>query len=394
MSTSPPDPSRPDLPNPLSGSAPFPQALGAGVEIIRVTTDLVVPAAARLVGDQSDDPLFAAHRFLENADRIGIDLSLLWATITRSSFPAKAQGGQTGAVQVRQVCLAVLGSGRTAMLFVSGAARRARRFKASADLFGSPANAADERCAVIQTACQHVSAENDLRPAASLAQALLEEREKDALAAFRLAGFTQVGDLAYLRRATPARGSPVALPDDVRIFSFADLLQTGTPERDLDAMLMRVLDRSYIDTLDCPELCGLRTPEEVLESHRAVGRYDPSIWWLIFAGEQPVGCMLFNVLPEQESVELVYLGLDPIVRGRGLGRTALTLGLRHLWGQPHSPNTGVASADLGRVLVGSGGVTCAVDTRNTAALRLYRAAGFERFAVRVPVVMGLRTSRA
>ena len=35
-------------------------------------------------------------------------------------------------------------------------------------------------------------------------------------------------------------------------------------------------------------------------------------------------------------------------------------------------------------------LTCAVDTRNTPAMSLYRRCGFQRFGVRVPLVLSLR----
>lgn len=38
---------------------------------------------------------------------------------------------------------------------------------------------------------------------------------------------------------------------------------------------------------------------------------------------------------------------------------------------------------------GTGGLTCAVDTRNVPAMRLYRRLGFVRFGLRLPFVRGL-----
>ena len=76
----------------------------------------------------------------------------------------------------------------------------------------------------------------------------------------------------------------------------------------------KALERSYVDTLDCPELCGLRVVDDVLESHRSVGVFDPGMWWLVMAEDEPEGCMLLSACPEQNAVELVYLGISPRLR--------------------------------------------------------------------------------
>jgi ribosomal protein S18 acetylase RimI-like enzyme len=147
----------------------------------------------------------------------------------------------------------------------------------------------------------------------------------------------------------------------------------GVGTAEIDRMLLETLEASYIDTRDCPELCGLRDAQDVLESHKAVGRFDPALWWLLFEGDNHIGCLLFSVSPEHDSLELVYLGLAAAARGRGIGAAALEFSLRQ----------------LGDRLLMSGGVTCAVDTRNPAALRLYQRAGFRRFSVRIPMIRPL-----
>jgi ribosomal protein S18 acetylase RimI-like enzyme len=336
-------------------------------------------AAIRLVGDQTDDPSAAAERFLESAERVGIDPANIWVTI--------GPDGRGGWL-VRETVLAVQGTGRTAMVYISGPARRRRSGDGVDRRVTAPA-ATEERAALLLEACRAVATGEDDGITACLAQALLEPREVEPLKAYMLAGFTRVGDLAYLRKvgAPPA---PVALPEGARMASVAELSAGGLTGAQIDHLIGGVLDRTYIDTLDCPELCGLRTAADVLESHRSVGRYDPSLWWVVFMNEAAVGCALFNLLPESESAELVYLGLAPEARGKGLGAATLAAALRYMAGYSMDGR----DTARGRVLVGTGGVTCAVDTRNEAALRLYRAAGFKQFALRVPVVKGLAGAAA
>lgn len=305
--------------------------------VVRVTPALHLPAAAALVGRGRADALTSGRRFLEAAAVHQIDLSNMWASVESD--------GRT----VRQVCLAVPGSGRTATMFTS-----------------TPGNEAQARelGAVIRAACGAVTE-------SCLAQALLEPVEALAMESFEAAGFERLAELAYLRRPLPStmsarRSTPPALPEGVRIRPY-------TPAD--DAALPGILDRTYIDTLDCPRLCDLRTTDEVLESHRAAGTFDPALWWMIDLEQNGAtsteGVMLFNPNPSMGNIELVYLGIAPALRGRGVALPALEFGIRQC------------------ALRGGGlrSVTCAVDRKNTPAIRLYERTGFRESALRIAYVM-------
>ena len=126
-----------------------------------------------------------------------------------------------------------------------------------------------------------------------------------------------------------------------------------------------------MDTLDCPELCGLRRTDDVIASHLATGVFHPETWWLVFEDGEPEGCVLMSHCPEHDSVELVYLGLSPRLRRRGLGERLLRC----------------AIARCARYSAAS--VTCAVDRRNAPAVALYERLGFRAFASRIALVRGL-----
>src|SRR5690606_29098186 len=128
------------------------------------------------------------------------------------------------------------------------------------------------------------------------------------------------------------------------------------------------LERSYIDTLDCPELCGLRGTRDVLESHKAAGHFEPSLWWLVRLDGEPEGAMLYSPGHGEGHIELVYLGISPALRGKRLGKTLRDFG-RRVIAERREPSG-----------------TCAVDQRNEPAKRLYRKAGFEQFAERVAYI--------
>lgn len=310
--------------------------------IVRVTSPLLLPAAAALVGRGRADAMTTGQRFLEAAAVHKIDLSNMWASM------------EPDGRSVRQVCLAVPGAGRTATMFTSTP--------------GDGAQAA-ELGAVISAVCGATTG-------SCLAQALLEPVEALAMEAFAHAGFERLAELAYLRRPTPSvsaarRAAEPTLPVDVAL---RPLAPSDEPT------LTDVLDRTYIDTLDCPRLCDLRSTDEVLESHRAAGKFDPGMWWMIDVvadgARRTEGVMLFNACPTQNAIELVYLGLAPALRGRGLAQPILEFGIRQCGLRAGTMRT----------------ITCAVDKQNAPAIRLYERTGFRESALRIAYVR--RTSGA
>jgi ribosomal protein S18 acetylase RimI-like enzyme len=350
-----PSPSNPPTNHPPGGQ-------GGAVSALRITPDLVHSAAARLVSQSNPNVEVAARRLVATAPDHGIDLSLIWGTVE------PRQGRRPS--KVRQACMAVLGAGRTAMLFISEPA-------ASGD-FGDPARALAERVACIDAACAHLGREMGERVA--IAQALPDPAETWSVDALNAANFIKVGDLSYLRREgaplprTPASGkgrTPLAaietgaeLEPGLTVSRLNDL-----DEASADDVLLEALENSYTDTLDCPELCGLRETRDVLASHKDTGDYDPRSWWLLFLHGRPHGCALFSDCPELRCAELVYLGLSPRLRGRGLGRLMLCKGLEEV--RRRHP---------------AWAMTLAVDHRNTPALRLYASMGFKAFGERVALV--------
>ncbi|USN98995.1 MAG: GNAT family N-acetyltransferase [Phycisphaeraceae bacterium] len=303
--------------------------------------------AARLVETRGVDATDAGLRFLSRAADHGIDLELLWA-VTRD--------GQ----KVRQAALVVPQPGRTAMLFLSGVGR--------ARECGDRRRQHEDRVALLRGVLAEVPAV--LADRVHLVQALPAPEEWWATEAFAGAGMTRLGDLAYLRR-------PLALPVAGLLIGDWPEGVTVSPLRGLDdhldgPALRRALERSYIDTLDCPGLCDLRDTRDVIESHRATGEFDPSLWWVVRAEGEPEGCVLLSPSREQDTVELVYMGLGPALRGRGLGRRLLAYAIGH--------------AQRCRL----GTVTCAVDCRNEPARALYARLGFSEFARRIAYVHPVR----
>jgi ribosomal protein S18 acetylase RimI-like enzyme len=117
--------------------------------------------------------------------------------------------------------------------------------------------------------------------------------------------------------------------------------------------------RTYELTLDCPELNGIRTVEEIIEGHKAQGVFRPERWWLALEEGRPVGVLMLTEVTDWEGWDVEYLGVVPEARGRGVGRL-LTV-------------KAIGEARAG----GASRLTLAVDRRNVPAWNLYRSLGFE-----------------
>lgn len=294
--------------------------------------------------------MISARRLVASAHGHGIDLSLIFGTLDTTE----------GRTRVRQACLTVIGSGRTAMVFVSEPPR-------AGDPDGMEVGIR-ERAACVNAACEFLSKERSAE--VKIAQALPDPKEWWGLRAFEGAGFRKVGELVYLRRPLE-KPQPLpqshTWPQGIEVITSDQLHKRGRDE--IERMFVSALDRSYEETLDCPELCGLRETRDVLQSHRSTGVYDPALWWVVLLDGIPEGCMLLNRCPEQRTVELVYLGLGKRLRGKGLARAILSMGI-------HKASIGAVGWSM----------SCAVDRRNAPALRLYHGMGFRAAGERVALV--------
>lgn len=302
-----------------------------GCRFVLATDKLLPDAAQALVGALAGDDPSAGRRFLRRARLHGIALTHFWVAVDSGERP-----------KVRHACLVTPGDGGAGMVFTSR--------PATAEGLGTLSR-------LIDHAIGHC---DDL----VLAQALLTPDESSLAGPLLDAGFRWVGDLQYLRRPwQPPEAPGESWPDGVSVVRYTSESNTR---------LAAALEASYIDTLDCPELHGMRRTEEVIESHRGTGRFDPALWWIVERAGTPEGALLLNQCPDQDHCELVYLGLSPALRGIGLGRQLLRMGLREIERRPHRT------------------MMCAVDSRNAPARALYESEGFHEFTTRAAYVRPAR----
>ena len=264
--------------------------------------------------------------------------------------------------------LAVPGAGSTAMVFVTGGEMPIMGQSdgcARLSIGNEPGWLIENRSDLLRAVANDIAGGTvEACRGVAMLQALVDPEQTAIAGSYIQAGFTRLARLGYYRRPIHARrGENITWPAGIRLVSMNRLA-------DGEAMLARALDRSYIDTLDCPALCGLRPASDVIESHKSVGSFDPALWFILLLGDEPVGCILLSVCDTEGSVELVYLGLGPEVRGKGLGRGLMVHALGVL-------------AGIGRTLA------CAVDMDNAPALRLYEQQGFRRFAARDAFILPL-----
>lgn len=122
--------------------------------------------------------------------------------------------------------------------------------------------------------------------------------------------------------------------------------------------LVRLVEATYVETLDCPRLNNVRRTEDVLAGYRQTGVFDPSRWLFVRHQGKDVGCLIVTDHPEHGSCELIYMGVTATSRGHGWGKNIA----RH--------------AQWLTALAGRPRLVLAVDAANSPAIDMYTSVGF------------------
>lgn len=135
--------------------------------------------------------------------------------------------------------------------------------------------------------------------------------------------------------------------------------------QDRRVLFANVLYRTLHGSLDAPEVPICHDPERLMLSFEERGAFDREDFVLALEGGEPGGILLLSAV-EEETLEILYVGVAPELRGRGMGRMLMQ---RSLW---RASERGAAQ------------IKAFVDARNTPALVLYEKLGFsEKRAVQV-----------
>lgn len=182
-----------------------------------------------------------------------------------------------------------------------------------------------------------------------LMQALVGVDVIDQAVALRDAGFEYLAELVYQDRdlRDPRPGVPLA--SDLSYVCYGC-------ER--EGEFVAALSASYIGSLDCPRLAGLRNPRDILLGHRHTGMHDPGLWYLALRRGAAAGLLLLSGVRGRSCLEVVYMGVCFGHRGQGVGDALMLQAL----------SVGVER--------GMDSLVLAVDSTNVHARRLYDRWGF------------------
>jgi ribosomal protein S18 acetylase RimI-like enzyme len=192
-----------------------------------------------------------------------------------------------------------------------------------------------------------------------LAQAIQSSHRGAASDRLRRHGFQFAAKVLYLVCDVGGGGDVVPLANITAAGEEPQPLEFE-PFKGSDATrLAGVIERTYIETMDIPVLSGVRRMKDVLDSYRNTGTYDPRNWFFVRSHGCDVGCLLLADHPDQDQFELVYMGVVPEARGKGLGKRLTAYAKRHT------------------LHAGRRSLILAVDADNSPALLSYTSAGFQ-----------------
>ncbi|GAA5506779.1 GNAT family N-acetyltransferase [Novipirellula caenicola] len=251
--------------------------------------------------------------------------------------------------------------------------------------------AEDERLRIIQTIQTHLDETLSRRGVHFVQWACDAFSLTDSAEAwFSGLGFRWVADLEYMTRS---------LEPSTEGTSASDRAKSATPHASPEPRVRlspldwnnesalpaftKLIDQTYVDTLDCPSLLDYRSAEQTIAGYQANASFAPECWFTVSKttpvedGDNPVGVAILarhnggrkkanqsseietNFERSNEVVELVYMGLIPTARGQRLG------------------------IDLIRSVIATAKGFCAsrlilaVDQQNDVASDLYRAFGLQ-----------------
>jgi ribosomal protein S18 acetylase RimI-like enzyme len=114
---------------------------------------------------------------------------------------------------------------------------------------------------------------------------------------------------------------------------------------------------AYRESLDVPEIEGVRSIEQTLEGYAVNQPSNTDAWFAISINQSLAGCLILSI-PSRRQAEITYLGLHPQFRSKGYGFEIMRFALQWMSEQ----NIEIASLS--------------VDCRNTPAIQLYQRFDF------------------
>ena len=194
-----------------------------------------------------------------------------------------------------------------------------------------------------------------------LIQVLIDPAEQATVGMYTDRGFGPMAELIYMHRAFRKMAMP-PLPVGARLLTYSESTHP---------LFAAGILATYEQSLDCPQLNGVRDIEDVILGHKSAGAFDPADWFVLMAGEEPIAVLLMTRVNNMDGMEIVYVGIKPASRGRGLGDYLVRLATGH--------------ATLRKCKH----IALAVDAQNRPAISLYQRHGFERSTSRIALMREL-----
>ncbi len=261
----------------------------------------------------------------------------LLATVERGMAGIDLLFGAFEHDELIQAALAIESPGRAALISLPNELSTEAQYRATCELLGTLQQEAWKRSIILLEILT-------IPPSLRLGEAL------------QAAGFRSLTHLNYLRRSAMARPHRRTVDrDDLDWVTFS---------ADHQSLFETALERTYLQSMDCPELTAVRRTSDVLAGHQAAGVFDPNLWWVACHRGEPLGVMLLNRFADGFGTEIVYMGVAQGSRGLGIGDALL---------QRACDATRKVKAQV---------IALAVDARNSAARLMYKRWGFREMAVR------------
>ncbi len=217
---------------------------------------------------------------------------------------------------------------------------------------GEPPETAEE---ILQAVCEQIG-----RRDVSMVHVLLETVTPGDDTVLRDAGFEPLAKLLYMFCGRD--DFPGARPQETNLEKQLDFEPYDPSNHD---RLVRIVENTYEQTLDCPRLNDVRLIDDVLDGYRDTGEFSPSRWLIVRHQGQDIGCLILADHPGHESTELVYMGILPTARGHGRGRQ-ITQHAQWLTAEQNRPR-----------------LVLAVDAENQPAIEMYTSVGFRAWERRI-----------
>lgn len=195
-----------------------------------------------------------------------------------------------------------------------------------------------------------------LSQGAAVVEVLITDPTQPEIQAFRLAGYIHLAHLIFMSRTLE---NLTRQPRDTCLLPHEGRLEWSRFTLGDEKRLARILTETFVDSLDCPAIHGMRRIEDIIEGYKASGIFRPDSWWLPRLRGNDLGCILINESAvDERTAEILYLGVIPRWRKKGIARAMLKESFAYMH------RRGIKKISL------------AVDSGNAPALALYHQEGF------------------